>query len=196
MHFSERLVGRKSLRLRSYDYRRSGFYYVTLCTQNRACLFGEIRHGEMVLSEAGRMMRDLWLEIPKKYFGFEVDVFIVMPNHVHGVFINNTDAVISVGPAQGPAPTLSVPEMIRNYKSYTMSNYIRGVKEGRFEPFDKKLWQRNYYEHIIRSEACLMKIRQYIEDNPTKWDQDQENPLWAPERGPARGPAPTKSPDQ
>lgn len=94
-----------------------------------------------------------------------------MPNHLHGILI-----IHERGPAQGPAPTLSLPDVMRNFKSLTTTYYMKGVKENKFEPFKNKLWQRNYYEHIIRKSESLDKIRQYIIDNPRKWEDDRENP--------------------
>ncbi len=192
MYFLEKDLRRESLRLKRYDYRQSGYYYVTLCTQNRICLFGEIRHAELVLSEAGRMIRSVWLEIPEKYFGFEIDSFVVMPNHLHGILIK-TQPPLGAGPTQGSAPTLSLSDMIRYFKMFTTSSYLKGVKDDRFIAFENKLWQRNYYEHIVRDEGDLNRIRQYIIDNPAKWDEDKENPLWLSKGGSTRGSTPTKA---
>jgi REP element-mobilizing transposase RayT len=139
-------------------------------------LFGEIKNGEMKLNDAGKMISNAWAEIPSIYDGFDNDLFIVMPNHMHCILVK----AASAGPAQRPAPTLGLPELMRNFKSITTLHYIRGVKENAFEGFDKKLWQRSYYEHIIRDERSLNNIRQYIINNPAKWDEDRENPLWSP----------------
>lgn len=112
-----------------------------------------------------------WLDISNKYDGVENDLFVVMPNHLHGILILHES-----GPAQGPAPTFSLSDVMRNFKSFTTTRYREGVEKNKYEPYEKKLWQRSYYEHIIRKNESLNKIRQYIIDNPKKWKQDQENP--------------------
>jgi putative transposase len=157
------------MRLPGYDYYISGYYYVTLCTQNRQCLFGKIKNGDMILNDIGQMVHDVWANLPERHSGFENDSFVIMPNHVHGILIKRIE--------NGLTPAVSLPEIIRNFKSFTTTCYMQGVKENRFEPFNKKIWQRNYYEHIIRSNDRLEKIRQYICENPTKWDEDRENPI-------------------
>lgn len=118
----------------------------------------------MILNDAGRMVENIWQDIPNKYSGFENDIFVVMPNHLHGILIISEKTA-----------ALSLPDVIRNFKSFTTTCYMRGVEENKLQPFEKKFWQRNYYEHIIRKNEDLDKIRQYIVDNPKNWDQDQEN---------------------
>lgn len=180
MYYSDRIEPRKRLRLLEYDYQMAGYYYITLCTQNRQCLFGKIENDFMILNDAGKMVHDVWLDISNKYNGFENDLFVVMPNHLHGILILNDKGpaqdLNDSGPAQGPAPTLSVPDIMRNFKSLTTTFYRKGMEKNKYEPFEKKLWQRSYYEHIIRKNESLNKIRQYIIDNPKKWKEDQENP--------------------
>lgn len=169
-------ITRKSLRMPGYDYRLSGYYYVTLCTGNRQCLFGEVIGGEMRLNGAGKMVQEMWIDIPNHYDGFDIDDFVVMPNHLHGILVRQ----VSLGTAQGSTPPFSLFELMRNFKSITTLFYMRGVGQGRFKPFEKKLWQRSYYEHVIRNDDGLGRIRKYIMDNPSKWDEDRENPFWLP----------------
>lgn len=166
---------RKQLRLTDYDYRNAGFYYVTLCTQNRFCLFGDVKDGCMILNDAGLMIQNVWLAIPDKYSGFQNDLFTIMPNHLHAILIIREK---ELGPARGPAPTLSLPDVMRNFKSLTTHLYTKGIEENKFQPFEKSLWQRSYYEHIIRNDQSLERIRQYIIDNPKSWDEDKENPKY------------------
>lgn len=128
-YYDPRRHGRRSIRLKGYDYSRAGGYFVTICTQGRAHLFGEVVRGVMRLNDAGRMIRSVWDAIPAFYPCVRTDEFVVMPDHVHGI------VVIVAGPAA-----------------------LRG-----------RLWQRNYYECIIRSEAALGRIRRYIVANPAKW---------------------------
>lgn len=173
---------RRSIRLKGYDYTQPGGYFVTTCTQDRACLFGEVVDGKMRLNEAGRMVQAVWEEIPVHYAGVAIDAFVVMPNHIHGivVLVGATPCGRPLsGQAQGPAPTISLPDVVHRFKTMTTKHYADGVKQAGWSPFPGQLWQRNYYEHIIRDEDSLNRIRQYITDNPAQWALDRENPIGA-----------------
>ena len=173
---------RRSIRLPGYDYSRSGAYFVTICTQNRECMFGKIVGGEMVLNDAGRMINIVWDEMQGNYPGVETDEFVVMPNHTHGIIV-----LVGAGPRtcpdngqpknnghpQGVAPTLSLPDVVHRFKTMTTKRYTDGVKQSGWAPYPGKLWQRNYYEHIIRNEQELNKIREYIVNNPFNWQSDE-----------------------
>ena len=171
---------RQSIRLRGYDYSQSGAYFVTICTQNKKCFFGGITNEKMLLNDSGRMINMIWNELPSNYSGVNVDEFQIMPNHVHGIIIlDNRQPRWHNGQPQGVAPTaagLSLPDVIHRFKSLTTARYRHGVKQKQWPPFPGKLWQRNYYEHIVRDENELNDIRRYIMDNPKKWDLDRENP--------------------
>jgi len=183
---------RRSTRLPAYDYGQAGAYFVTICTQNRECAFGEVVDGEIVLNEPGRMVETVWRELPQHYPGVEVDTLVVMPNHVHGIIMlvragpracpDNPGRSWGVsGQPQGVAPTgatgaMSLPDVVHRFKSLTTARYRRGVLQDRWLPFPGRLWQRNYYEHVIRNEEELDAIRQYIADNPLRWAEDRENP--------------------
>ncbi|MBN1947191.1 MAG: transposase [Bradymonadales bacterium] len=164
---------RRSIRLRGYDYSQAGAYFVTMCVQGRACLFGAVVDGEMRWNDVGKMIEHWWLELNAKFPGVETDEYAVMPNHFHGI-------VVIVGTEQGPpgeGPTgPAVPTIVQWFKTMTTNAYLRGVKTSGWTPFPWKLWQRNYYEHIIRDDDDLHRIRQYILDNPSQWDLDRENP--------------------
>lgn len=179
---------RRSIRLKGFDYTQPGAYFVTICTQDRACLFGEVVDGEMRLNEAGRMIQSVWREIPAFYADVDTDEFVVMPNHIHGIIVlvgttprGRPDADVNGRPddgqARGPAPTLSLPDVVHRFKTLTTKRYADGVKQSGWRPFIGRVWQRNYYEHIIRNEQSLNTIRQYIHDNPLRWVSDWENPL-------------------
>jgi REP element-mobilizing transposase RayT len=159
---------RRSIRLRGYDYTKTGAYFVTLVAQDRECLFGEVRNGEMHLSPAGRMIVRTWCEIPQHYPCVRTESFVLMPNHLHGVIILRPDD------SDNP---LSLGNVIQRFKTLTTRRYIDGVYNEGWEPFNKRLWQRNYYERIIRNEAEWHAIRQYIANNPYRWDADPENPI-------------------
>ena len=187
---------RQSIRLPAYDYAQAGAYFVTVCTQNRECAFGDVVDGEMVLNEPGRMVETTWRELPQHYPGVEVVAFVVMPNHVHGVIMlvgagpracpDNPGRSRGVagqprrfaGQPRGVAPTgtMSLPDVVHRFKSLTTARYRRGVLQDRWLPFPGRLWQRNYYEHVVRNDEELNDIRQYIAENPLRWAGDGENP--------------------
>ncbi len=169
---------RRSIRLKGYDYSQAGAYFVTICAQNRECLFGEIVNGEMQLNDAGKMIVRWWNELSNKFMTFEPDAFVVMPNHIHCIIV-----IVDVGmtlrghPDDGQphraAPTLG--DIIEWFKTMATNEYIRGVKQLGWKPFDKRVFQRNYYEHIVRNERELNAIREYIENNPANWAADMDN---------------------
>ena len=176
---------RRSIRLQGYDYSQAGAYFVTICTQNRECLFGEIVDGEMRLNDAGKMIQVVWDEIPAYYPGIDIDSFIVMPNHIHGIVVivgaaprGRPESAYSPqnGQAQGPAPPgLTLPDMVHRFKTMTTKRYADFVKQNGWPPFPGKLWQRNYWEHIVRNEPELNRIREYIHNNPAQWELDSLN---------------------
>jgi len=177
---------RRSTRLQGYDYSQEGAYYITICTQDRLCLFGDVINGEMLLNDRGVMM-DYWLrEVENKFKGIEVAENIIMPNHIHVIVINHGVGVdlcvdpnnkcdltigttMSIAGAHTGAP---LPTVVQWFKTMTTNAYIRGVKELNWTPFNRKLWQRNYYEHIIRDGNDYGRIANYIKDNPMNWDDD------------------------
>jgi REP element-mobilizing transposase RayT len=251
---------RRSIRLKGYDYTQPGAYFITICTHGRECLFGEIIDGEMHLNEAGQIVVQTWQDLPNHVPNVQLDAFVVMPNHVHGIIIitdhaggigagfkparttmgpgsaggagsttgpgsaagsgfaagpgstmgsgfaagpgSTMGSGFAAGPgstmgsgfAAGPGPTAGsgavgagsepaptepgptrssygLPEIIRQFKTFSAPriNELRGTP-------GTPVWQRNYYEHIIRNESSLNRIRQYIAENPARWDADQENP--------------------
>lgn len=153
--------------------------------QDRVCLFGEVVEGKMRLNEAGRMVHAVCEELPVFYPGVDIDAFAVMPNHIHGVIVLTGADMVGATPcgrpdagqAQGPAPTrLSLPDVVHRFKTLTTKRYADAVRDHGWPPFARRLWQHNYYEHIIRNEASLNRIRQYIVDNPARWAFDRDNP--------------------
>lgn len=191
MKFDSQKHHRRSIRLKDYDYSQAGAYYVTINVQNRECLFGEIVNDEMVLNEAGMMVIEQWLALLERFPNIELDVYQIMPNHFHGIIViiepvgatlvvaqemdaqNFVDALNNRASTR-PAPTLG--DMIGAFKSITTNEYIKGVDNKNWKQFYKRLWQRNYYEHVIRDENDLNRIRDYIQSNPMNWDEDEENP--------------------
>ena len=177
---------RRSIRLRGYDYSQPGAYFVTICTKNRALQFGEIRDGSMILNEHGAIVDEIWKEIPEHFPNVTLDEFIVMPDHIHGIlllgeYLDCKGTACRASTVEGcHASTVegfgkpikgSLPTIIRSFKSATTRriNILR-KKEG------ISIWQRNYYEHIIRNNDSLNRIRRYIHENPSQWSNDSENP--------------------
>jgi len=194
-HTSTEKSNRRSLRLPAYDYSLPGRYFVTVCTQNRECLFGENKNGEMVLNEVGKLVQTVWNEIPQFYPGVGIDAFVVMPNHFHGIIIltDTESKPVGAGPCacpspktaqpppktgqpQGVAPTITLGDVVHRFKSLTTARYRENVTKFGRPPFSGRLWQRNYYEHIIRTDNDFKTVREYILLNPVKWAEDNENP--------------------
>ena len=178
---------RKLTRLAGFDYSQAGAYFVTICTEERTCTFGSIVNGEMGLNDAGVMVHKWWLELESKYPSVTSDAFVVMPNHMHGTITlvgaplrgrllppHGSPSALPTARPHRAAPTLG--SLIRWFKTMTTNAYIRGVKFHGWPPFPGRLWQRNYYEHVIRNEDDLFNTRRYIENNPLQWDMDEENP--------------------
>jgi len=176
------LPQRKSIRLKGYDYSQAGWYFITICCQDSNCRFGSIENGEMMLNEYGQIAHDEWLKLVERFSNFELDVFQIMPNHMHGIIILNDTVGAGLAPARAqndpvgdwagasPAPT-TVPDIVGAYKSL-VSNGCLSIYKSKNEIMGK-LWQRNYYEHIIRDEKSYHKISEYIIQNPAKWSEDK-----------------------
>jgi putative transposase len=157
---------RRSIRLKGFDYSQAAIYFVTICVQNRECLFGTLSQHQMLLNDAGKMVSEEWLALSARFTAVVLDEFIVMPNHFHGIIYISSDAI--------DRPTLG--KIIGAFKSIATDRYILGVKESDWTPFDRRLWQRNYYEHIVRDDATLQQIQQYVRDNPSTWQTDSLHP--------------------
>lgn len=160
---------------------------MTICTQNRQCLFGEIVEGRMNLNEAGKIIVHWWNETKNKFPNIELDEFVAMPNHFHGIIAivgadlrvcpdstepGTTDKRIKQGEHTG-SPLQAI---IQWFKTMTTNEYIHGVKFGIFPPFKKRLWQRSFYDHVIRDEQSLHDVREYIQNNPLNWELDENHP--------------------
>src|SRR5712691_11815984 len=148
MKFDPQKHHRRSIRLKEYDYSQAGAYYVTIDMQNLECLFGEIVNYEMVLNEAGKMVNEQWNALLERFPNIELDVYQVMPNHFHGIIVVTENADTQNVVVQNKKPTLG--DIIGAFKSITTNEYIDGVDNQNWLQFYKRLWQRNYYEHVIR----------------------------------------------
>jgi REP element-mobilizing transposase RayT len=174
---------RKPLRFQGYDYSQPGAYFVTVCTDDRRCLFGQIIGGVVQLSKFGSAVEACWQALTQHYSHVELDSFVVMPNHIHGIVRLTDGAAID----ERGKTRHGLPEIIRAFKAFS-SRQINALRH-RTEP----VWQRNYYEHIIRNEESLNQIREYIETNPLRWHIDRENPeVMQADAGAGLRPAPTR----
>jgi putative transposase len=154
---------RRSIRLAGYDYSQAGAYFITICTHDRMALFGEIIENDVRLNPNGIIVTATWDQLPAHYPNIDLDAFIVMPNHIHGIIILTDVSSVRHG----------LPEIVRGFKTFS----ARGINERR-QTGGTPLWQRGYYEHVIRNGKGLNRIRCYITDNPARWADDPDN-LWA-----------------
>jgi len=171
--FSPEKQHRRSIRLRGHDYTQIGAYFLTLCTWKRRCLLGEIREGQMRLNAAGKTVECCWLEVPSHFGKLGIDSFVVMPNHLHAIvhIVRATHgSPLQENRARGPASG-SIGALIPTFKATTAMriNRLAGTS-------GSPVWQRNFYDRVIRSEWELTRIRRYIADNPARWMNDPENP--------------------
>jgi putative transposase len=174
---------RRSIRLKGYDYSSPGAYFITLCAYQRHCLFGEIVNGEMQLNECGAIATECWQAIPSHFQKIQLDAFVVMPNHVHGILwikeTNGRGLAFGRGLAMpnpyegkfGKPIAGSIPTVVGSFKSI-VTRRINILRNAPRTP----VWQRGYYDHIIRSERSLHILRQYIQHNPLCWQDDQLHP--------------------
>ena len=165
MPYDPQIHHRRSVRLAGYDYSFPAGYFVTICAEKRACIFGEVKNERVVLSEIGRVVHQCWFDLVGKYPGLELDAFVLMPNHLHGVWGLFCGDVKECG----AVPTLGTVMGFFKYESTKRVNEMTGVAGA-------KVWQRSYYDHVIRDNRSLGAIREYIETNPERWEQDAENP--------------------
>ncbi len=164
---------RRSIRLADYDYSQDGTYFLTLCVHDRACLFGEVVDGVMRINELGQVTTSEWLRTPVLRTQVVPDEFVVMPNHFHAIITVEITSrgVLPYAHPRFRSPSQTVGAIVRGFKSATTKriNEIRGKPR-------TAVWQRNYYEHVIRNESELSRIREYIANNPHQWSLDRENP--------------------
>jgi REP element-mobilizing transposase RayT len=152
--------------------RGAGWYFVTICTHDRQCTLGEIVEGSVILSPAGLIVEEEWRRTPTVRPNVGLDEFVVMPNHVHGIVVLTGDS------GKTSQRDISTKSRLRPHSFGAMIGQFKSVctKQIRGAGFSKFSWQARFYEHIIRDERSLESIRQYIEDNPAKWEFDEDNP--------------------
>ena len=170
------LHGRRSVRMRGYDYGQTGAYFVTVCAAGRECLFGEVVGDEMHSSKAGEIVAEEWLRCAFLRPRVTLDAFVVMPNHLHGILVLDDEGRGTVhraptSEAFGKPTSDTVPTIVRYFKAATTRriNLWRGTPAA-------GVWQRGYYEHVVSDEASLSRLREYIQSNLLRWALDRENP--------------------
>jgi REP element-mobilizing transposase RayT len=173
MTFDSQKHHRRSIRLKEYDYTQPGGYFITIVTYQRGLLFGEIVNEEMRLNDYGKTADECWCAIPEHFQNVEVGAYVVMPNHVHGILVINDDrrgTIYRAPTEQFQKPVRgSIPTIVRTYKAAVTRRIGR-------EQNATGMWQRNYYEHVIRNHEDWDRIHRYIETNPSMWAEDEENP--------------------
>ena len=216
MKYNPQIHKRRSIRLKGYDYSQAGLYFVTICVQHRACLFGKIENGKMILNDAGKMIEKWYYELTNKFKDIKCDEMVVMPDHFHCI-VENVGAVLDkpmdmgepvcsplcppvcsplcppvCSPMCSPLVDTGEPRcsplgvlgehlgsplgaVVQWFKTMTTNEYIRGVKNLGWKPFNGKLWQRNYYERIVRNKKAHQNISNYIRNNPAKWWEKRFN---------------------
>jgi putative transposase len=185
MRFDPQKHHRHSIRLQNYDYAQPGGYFITTVTYHRNLLFGEIVNEEMQLNDFGKVAEECWRAIPEHFPNVELGASVVMPNHVHGIIIikENTltkNSPLTVGARHvSPLPQPSNPH---GFKRGSISAIVGSFKAAVSKHIAREhnatgIWQRNYYEHVIRNQEDWDRIHKYIESNPSQWAEDEENPL-------------------
>ncbi|MTJ53264.1 transposase [Anabaena sp. UHCC 0253] len=188
MKYNPDIHHRQSIRLRDYDYSQPNAYFVTICTQHQECNLGEVINREMTFTVRGFIADQFWLQISNHFPNVELDYFVIMPNHVHGIIVINDEFTVIKGgetyvmkggetyvmkggetPPLRKKPTLG--QIIAYYK-YQTTKIINNIDHSP----GLRIWQRNYYDRIIRNEKALNLARQYIITNPVRWDKDPKNP--------------------
>jgi len=171
---------RNTNRIPQHDYSTPGQYFLTICVEGRQQILGAVENDEMILNDAGKIVDFWWREIGNHFTGIELDQYIIMPNHIHGIInIVGVDRCVDPlnhnGRTHRSAPTIST--IIQWFKTMTTNKYMQNVRNNNWQSLDKRLWQRNYYDHIVRNDTSLNQISGYIINNPLSWKNDIENPL-------------------
>ncbi len=175
----EVLPVRHSPRLSGHDYSSPGAYFITLCTERKRCVLGSVHNDVVVLNPLGTLVRDTWRDMESRCRGVTVDVFEVMPNHIHAiVFLSLLEDSQAPASTAGNlnCPSSGLPNMVRRFKTFTTTQAARDTSLCDSLSRRGTLWQRSYYDHVIRNDSSLQRIRDYIVTNPLRWSLDRENP--------------------
>ena len=186
MSYNPSIHHRRSIRLKGYNYTSSGAYFVTMCTRDRACTLGDIVRGTVMLSNIGRIVAQSWMWLGDHHPYVDLDAWVIMPNHVHGIILILDDDIVPCdrrgGSGKGgsrTAPTTAKRKPLGRLIGAFKTVSTKRINEIRHTPGDR-FWQRNYWEHIIRDESSLAQIRQYVINNPARWVDDRLHPTQPP----------------
>ncbi|MEQ8962964.1 MAG: transposase [Coleofasciculus sp. C2-GNP5-27] len=187
MKFDPQKHHRRSIRLKGYNYAEPGAYFITICTYQRQCWFGNIRDGKMYLNQIGKIVAQEWINSGQIRPSLQLEQWVIMPNHVHGIVIitdTNTVGAHRYAPLPTPQNRPSKQSVIPPRKPRSLSSFVAGFKSAVTikintirQTSNPPIWQRNYYESILREQDSLNTVRQYIIHNPQQWMNDPENPL-------------------
>ncbi len=168
-----KLPNRRSIRLKEYDYRQTGYYYITICSYKRRCIFGNIKDEKISLSSIGNIVKTTWEQTTKHFHFAMLNEFVVMSNHFHAIiYIEKQQPNLHLNKQPSTKlPPQSLATIIRSFKS-AATRQSRSTQQQK----ELNIWQKNYYEHIVRNETDLNQIQQYILNNPLKWHLDSLNP--------------------
>ena len=190
MPFNPKIHHRRSIRIKEYDYSQAGLYFITICCRDRICRFGKIENGEMILNDLGKIVMQCWLDIPQHFPCAILHEYVIMPNHIHGIIELTVVGAQNLVPLQIPQMPLQIPQIplqipqiqipqknaFQKIIPRSIGSIIRGFKIGvtietkKILPvYSDSVWQRNYYEQIIRDEQSHKNIVNYIINNPTNW---------------------------
>ncbi len=171
---SNQFPDRKRIRLKGYDYTKPGYYFITINTNKKIEHIGKIRNGKVDLNESGKIIDTVWREIPNHYSNCELDEYVIMPNHFHGIIkLNEFREGLTALPNKNEYPNKinhGLPEIIRGFKTFSSKTINEKIK-----PEQKFRWQKSYHDRIIRNERELNNVRKYILDNPINWEYDKNN---------------------
>ncbi len=168
MQYNPNIYHRRSIRLVGFDYTKPGAYFVTVCIRQRECLLGKCQDNQVQLSRYGEVVKFNWLNLTNVYPHVALDAFIIMPNHIHGIIILKD---CPENKLETKEKQTGLSEVICSLKRFSARriNQLHNIK-------GISVWQRGYYEHIIRNERSLNNIREYIVNNPVNWQEDEMHP--------------------
>jgi REP element-mobilizing transposase RayT len=153
------------MRLQNFDYGEPGPYFVTICLDDQWHLFGSTDDESVRLNAIGSMIEREWLDLERRYIGLQLDAYAIMPNHFHGILLLPVDETFQ--------PVVSLVEVIGAFKSITTVAYGRGVSSQGWPRYKRRLWQRGYWDHVVRNDKDLLEKRRYVESNPWVWREEK-----------------------
>ena len=171
--FNPNIHHRRSVRLKDYDYSQEGLYFVTICTKDKLCLFGYIKEDSVILNDIGNIAMKEWLNTENIRHNIALHDFVIMPNHIHFIIEIKPVGAYCIRPENNISPNNDYLDIKFQSPKQTIGSIVRGFKSNITRQLGYSIWQRNYYEHIIRNEESYYKIVNYIRNNPSNWNKDK-----------------------